>query len=633
MVWCPDWPVMAAILSGEVPGSDPWSSPVVVVRANRIVACSGAARIDGVRRGMRRREAQACSPAVEVLSADPARDARSFEPIVAAVGVFSPLVEIVRPGVCQLATKGPSRYFGGDEALSKAIVEAVAGVGVEARVGIAEGPFAAGLAARAGYTAGAGQERQRPLSEAISTAGAGQERQRPLSEAWYIVRPGATSEFLSTLPVGAAAAAVEDPELGDLLVRLGICTLGQLAGLPAADVLARFGPNGDRARRLAAGLDPDVLRPQVPPPDLAVAQEFDTPLDRVDTAAFVARMMADELNDRLTGRGLACTSICIEARMEDGSELARRWRHERAGAPGGLTPEALADRVRWQLDGWLLARRSDPQQKAGGITHLRLIPEEVIPDEGRQLGFWGASEADERAARAFARIQGLLGPDAVSVPLLTGGRSPDAGLELVTWGDARPATRAKTAPTGRLPVSRPTAGSVSLRPATSGSAVRSPEVPTVSADPDLFTDHDLSADHERIERLTGFAARPSTSGSGRNLAGLDLAGPCAPWPGRLPAPLPALIHRPPLPADVLDASGSRVSVNGRGACNSAPEVFQHANSRRTPILGWTGPWPVEERWWDLATARRQARFQLLTDDGAFLVVLEAGTWWVAATYA
>ena len=59
VVWCPDWPVVAA---GLPPGT-----PVAVVHANRVVACSPAARDDGVRRGQRRREAQGRCPTLEVV--------------------------------------------------------------------------------------------------------------------------------------------------------------------------------------------------------------------------------------------------------------------------------------------------------------------------------------------------------------------------------------------------------------------------------------------------------------------------------------------------------------------------------------------------------------------------------------
>ena len=46
-----------------------------------------------------------------------------------------------------------------------------------------------------------------------------------------------------------------------------------------------------------------------------------------------------------------------------------------------------------------------------------------------------------------------------------------------------------------------------------------------------------------------------------------------------------------------------------------------------------GPWPVTEQWWDPAHARRQARFQLVADDGsAWLAVLQGGRWLVEARY-
>src|SRR5438046_8967162 len=118
-VWCPDWPVVAAGFTAD--------DPVVVVEANVVVACSAAARAFGVQTGLRRREAQARCPEAEVLAADPGRDARVFEPLVVSVEAFGPAVEIVRPGMCALPTRGPSRYFGGAAALATRVGEAVPG--------------------------------------------------------------------------------------------------------------------------------------------------------------------------------------------------------------------------------------------------------------------------------------------------------------------------------------------------------------------------------------------------------------------------------------------------------------------------------------------------------------------------
>src|SRR5215813_14251627 len=129
LVWCPDWPVIAA---GIVDGV-PVHGPVAVLAANRVIACSEAARREGVRRGLRKREAQGRCPRLTVVEHDPARDARAFEPVVAAVEELAPGVEVVRPGACALAARGPASYFGGESAAAERLVEHTAlACGVEA---------------------------------------------------------------------------------------------------------------------------------------------------------------------------------------------------------------------------------------------------------------------------------------------------------------------------------------------------------------------------------------------------------------------------------------------------------------------------------------------------------------------
>src|SRR6185436_15223662 len=187
--------------------------------------------------------------------------------------------------------RGPVRYYGGPEAAAERLVEHIAQVcAVEAQVGIADGVFAAVLAARAGR----------------------------------VVEPGETAAFLAELSI----AAIGRPPLVDLLRRLGIRTLGEFAALPPADVLARFGFDAAMAHRRAAGEDDQPLAPRQLPPELAVAETFDEPVERVDAAAFAARALAERLHATLAGHGLACTRLGIEARTEAGEELHRTWRHD-----------------------------------------------------------------------------------------------------------------------------------------------------------------------------------------------------------------------------------------------------------------------------------------------------------------
>jgi len=162
-----------------------------------------------------------------------------------------------------------------------------------------------------------------------------------------------------------------------------------------------------------------------PAPELAVTETFDDPVERIDAAAFAAKILSERLHENLAARSLACTRLGIHARTENGEELHRVWR---AAEP--LTPRGIADRVRWQLDGWLTRERL-----TSGIRTLTLEPVEVVDGTALQLGLWGHD--DERAVRALLHVQGLLGPDGVLTGVLDGGRGPQEQVRLVPWGDER----------------------------------------------------------------------------------------------------------------------------------------------------------------------------------------------------
>ncbi|MBF6343826.1 DNA polymerase Y family protein [Nocardia cyriacigeorgica] len=419
-VWCPDWPAVAAAALGKVPAS----RPVAVLSANKVVACSATARADGVRRGLRRREAQARCPELYIAKADPDRDARLFEPVVAAVDAAVPGVEVLRPGLLVLGVRGAARFFGSEEAAAERLVDVVAAAGAEAQIGIADEVSTAVLAARRDT----------------------------------IVAPGAGADFLAPLPIGELAvepalAAPERVELVDLLHRLGLRRVGDFAALTAAQVGSRFGADAIAAHRCARALPERPPSARTPPRDLTVELHCDPPIDRVDAAAFAGRMLATRAHAALSAAAVACTRLAVSAETAAGEQLTRVWR---CAEP--LTADGVADRVRWQLDGWLTHRDTGG---AGGptaaITLLRLEPVEVIPAAALQLGLWGdAGGTDARAMRALVRVQGLLGGAAVQVGVLSGGRGPAERITMVALGDEQvPAADPALPWPGRLPEPAP----------------------------------------------------------------------------------------------------------------------------------------------------------------------------------
>ncbi len=358
----------------------------------------------------------------------PDRGTEAFEQVVTAVEELCPRVEVLRVGACAIGARGPARYFGGEEALAGKIIDAVARRGHACRVGVADGVFAAQLAARAA-------------------------RAEPL-----IVAPGETPAFLAPCPVGT----LEDPELADLLPRLGIRTLGEFAALPAVEAGNRFGAQGAIAHRLARGLDARPLVPRPPSADLSVSVEFDPPAGQSEPVVFAAKALAEQMHAGLAAKGLACVRVQAQVTCADGQELTRLWRHD-----GLLSAVAVAERVRWQLAGWRPAGwrlaggdadegDADEGGAVGGITLLRLVPDQLVRATGRQLGLWGDAVVSDRVARAALRVQAMLGHGSVVRPLLAGGRDPAEQVTPVPFGDAAdPALPSGRPWPGRLPAPAP----------------------------------------------------------------------------------------------------------------------------------------------------------------------------------
>ena len=191
---------------------------------------------------------------------------------------------------------------------------------------------------------------------------------------------------------------------------------------------SRFGAAGETAHRLARGLGSRPLAVRPPPADLSVAQEFDPPEPLAEPVVFAAKALAERMHDGLAARGLTCVRVQVRATCADGRESSRLWRHD-----GLLSAAAVADRVRWQLDGWRSGpagrwraagpagrRRTAP---AGGIVVLRLVPDQVVHATGQQLALWGETVVSDRVARAAMRVQAMLGHEAVLRPVLGGGRN------------------------------------------------------------------------------------------------------------------------------------------------------------------------------------------------------------------
>ena len=212
-----------------------------------------------------------------------------------------------------------------------------------------------------------------------------------------IVRPADAAAFLAPLPVALLRSRPELAWLPEMLMRLGIRTLGELAALPRAAVAERFGHPGLLALRLATG-DDTPLDPRRPPEP--VAERLDLPeaasglhLERA-LELLVARVLA-----RPERRGRTLRSLALSARFVAGGTWRTRVTLRQASADAARIRLALGPR---------LAELPAPADS------LALEVEAFGPpahDQARLLGD-GAALRRRRLDEAVRQARAAAGPDA-----------------------------------------------------------------------------------------------------------------------------------------------------------------------------------------------------------------------------
>lgn len=524
--WVPDWPVQAFFRdqqSSEVIPSEIADSAIALVTQHRVVACSAAARAEGVRTGLREREAQSRCPNLAVHPHDPQVDERRFAPIAAALERLIPGIELRRPGLCAMRSRGPARYYGSEEQAATALLSLATDLGLpDARVGIADGLFTAEQVVRAA-----------PGSFMVSSPSAG----------IRILSPGTSAAFLSPLPVARAA----NGSLATLLVGLGIRTLGAMAALPEDAVQQRFGAAGVAVHRRASAAHPansDRAQPRQPTRELGVEIAFEPPIDTTEQLGFACASVAKQFISALTAERLVCTALRIELTDDIGVHHEREWLH-----PRYFSAADTVGRVRWQASA--LARTSE--RGGAGVTQLRITPTHTDRAATHEPGLW-STEPDARVHHHLSRVQSRLGHTGVGTLELVGGRLLTERQRFIPWNTAR--------------------------------------VPDTSA-------------------------RASAAG---------------PWPGALVAPTPSQVFPRPLPAELIDASGQTICIDTEDLLTSSPaRLCVKHGAIDAPVVHWSTPWVIRERWWQSTASRARVQVQLEGGD-AWLLFLEGEQWFAEGHY-
>ena len=346
-------------------------------REQSVGEVSGAAEAFGVRAGMSLSEALGRCPRLALIPPDPGRAAAEWERIVRALEGIGAEVESTRAGEAFFAVDGLRTLWGPRR--EDVLTKAARAIGRSARLAGAPNRFCAFAAASA----------TRP-----------RRGRRPL-----IVPPGGERDFLFPLPASLLDGRLRvdggDGEGGRLvatLERLGVKTLGELAGLPRIAVADRFGALGLRAHDLASGID-TPLRPRRPHEELIQAiglpeAAYGTQLERA-LELLIERLVADP---RRNGR--AIRSLRLEARLAGGGS----WTAEAALRSASSSPERLRLALGPKLGGL-----------AAPATTLALRALELAASGGIQpeLADDPATGRARRLAEAVRQVRAAAGRDSV----------------------------------------------------------------------------------------------------------------------------------------------------------------------------------------------------------------------------
>jgi len=199
--------------------------------------------------------------------------------------------------------------------LAEAIVAAAEkAAGLEVRVGIADGKFAAYVAALLGVNEPDPSALRSPNPDRSGYS------DQPLSLAPHVVSPGESQIFLADLSIEDLPVSVE---MRRRLRLFGVRRLADLAQLPQSAVTAQFGAEGARASELAHGVDRSPIAPYVAPKSITERLAFGAPVDSTDALLAAVRTLLSRALHRPAIQGRAARAIQLRVHLEDGRLWAR----------------------------------------------------------------------------------------------------------------------------------------------------------------------------------------------------------------------------------------------------------------------------------------------------------------------
>jgi DNA polymerase-4 len=189
-----------------------------------------------------------------------------------------------------------------------------------------------------------------------------------------LIEPADTVPYLHTLPVEALWGV--GAKTGEVLARLGLHTVRDLAQTPVGTLKRALGATGEHIHRLAWGLDERRVEPVRQ--EKSIGAEHTFALDTADTKELEAELLrlAHRTAGRLRAQQLQCRAIALKLRYSDFSTISRsRTLPQPTDSSASMYAEAAAllhKLGQRTLPVRLVGIRAEQLEAAGGTMQLTI---------------------------------------------------------------------------------------------------------------------------------------------------------------------------------------------------------------------------------------------------------------------
>ena len=256
------------------------------------------------------------------------------------------------------------------------------------------------------------------------------------------------ARILTNAPTGRGARILTNAPTGrggentlELLELWGLRTLGDFMKLPRQALAERLGPEAGRWHDVLLGKVCRLLRLHRPPDSLAQALDFEDPVEALEPLVFALKRLLHTLAARLAARHLAAARLDFHLVLESGAVLGRQLRlPEPQTAVEGMLPPLRALLESLRLD--------------AAVTALHLDAASTFATSAQREWFGRSLPQPERWAETLAKLEAMLGPGRVGIPVPPASYRPDAFTLRAGSGAAGAFPAAEFRPEAALPLHR-----------------------------------------------------------------------------------------------------------------------------------------------------------------------------------